>query len=69
MSGGLIHEEEREPGLGVEGTTRVIPDHERWLHEPTAAAALEAAMAWSVSHLPEDAELESALKRLGDGDP
>lgn len=61
--------EEREPGVWVIRTATVIPDNERWLHEPSAAADLQAAMAWSVSHGPADAGLQDTLTRLGHGEP
>jgi hypothetical protein len=32
--------EEREPGVWLIRTATVIPDNERWLHEPSAAADL-----------------------------
>lgn len=51
--------------LGKQSAT-VIPDNERWLHRSAAAADLQAAMAWSVSHAPADADLEGTLNRLGD---
>ena len=57
--------EEREPGCWIVRTATVIPDNERWLHEPKAADALQAAMAWSASHLPADADLDDTLSRLG----
>ena len=57
--------EESEPGVWIVRTATVIPDNERWLHEPAAAASLQAAMAWSVSHPPADADLDETLKRLG----
>jgi hypothetical protein len=60
--------EEREPGVWVIRTATVIPDNERWLHEPSAAADLQAAMAWSVSHGPADAGLQDTLTRLGHGE-
>jgi len=58
--------EESEPGVWIVRTATVIPDNERWLHEPGAAADLQAAMSWSASHPPTDAEVEDTLKRLGD---
>jgi len=60
--------EEREPGVWVIRTATVIPDNERWLHEPSAAVDLQAAMAWSVSHGPADAGLQDTLTRLGHGE-
>lgn len=58
--------EESEPGVWIVRTATVIPDNERWLHEPRAAADLQAAMSWSASHPPTDAEVEDTLKRLAD---
>lgn len=57
--------EETEPGVWIVRTATVIPDNERWLHEPAASASLQAAMAWSASHPPADADLDQTLKRLG----
>jgi hypothetical protein len=57
--------EEPEPGVWIVRTATVIPDNERFLHEPAAAAALQAAMAWSVSHPPADSDLDESLKCLG----
>ena len=57
--------EESEPGVWIVRTATVIPDNERWLHEPAAAASLQAAMTWSASHPPADADLDEILTRLG----
>ena len=57
--------EEPEPGVWIVRTATVIPDNERWLHEPAAAAALQAAMVWSASHPPADADLDETLTCLG----
>lgn len=58
--------EQSEPGVWIVRSATVIPDNERWLHRSAAAAAdLQAAMAWSVSHSPSDTDLEGTLKRLG----
>jgi hypothetical protein len=61
--------EEREPGVWIVRTATVIPDNERWLHEPKAAADLQAALAWSSSHGPADADLQDTLKRFDHGEP
>ena len=60
--------EEREPGVWIVRTATVIPDNERWLHEPKTAADLQAAMAWSVAHAASDADTEDTLKRLDHGE-
>ena len=57
--------EESEPVVWIVRIATVIPDNERWLHDPAAAAALQAAMAWSASHPPADADLDETLTRLG----
>lgn len=57
--------EEHEPGVWLVRTATVIPDNERWLHEPQAAADLHAAMAWSETHVASDSDNECTLKRLG----
>jgi len=56
--------EEPEPGVWIVRTATVIPDNERWLHEPVATEDLQAAMAWSASHPPADADLDATLTRL-----
>ncbi len=60
--------EEYEPGVWLVRTATVVPDNERWLREPQAAADLQAAMAWSVAHAASDADTEDTLKRLGHGE-
>lgn len=60
--------EEREPGVWIVRTATVIPDNERWLHEPKAAADLQAAMDWAVTHAASDADADNTLKRLEHGD-
>lgn len=60
--------EEREPGVWVIRTATVIPDNERWLHEPSAAADLQVAMSWSAAHAASDVDVEDTLKHLGHGE-
>lgn len=61
--------EEREPGVWVVRTATVIPDNERWLHEPKAATDLQAAIAWSDAHTASDAGLEETFSRLSHDRP
>ena len=60
--------EEYEPGVWLVRTATVIPDNERWLHEPQEAADLRAAMAWSEAHAASDTDTEDTFKRLGHGE-
>jgi len=57
--------EEREPGVWLVRTATIIPDNERWLHEPRAAADLHAALAWSASQPAADVGLDDTLHRFG----
>lgn len=59
--------EEREPGVWIVRTATVVPDNERWLREPEAAADLQAALAWSAVHAASDADTDKTLKRLAHG--
>ena len=59
--------EEREPGVWIVRTATVIPDNERWLHEPKAAHDLRAAMAWSTANKASDTNNDKTLKRLEHG--
>lgn len=63
--------EEQEVGVWLIRTATVIPDNERWLHAPQAAADLARAMAWSqqqpaADSLQIDAVLEAATKDESD---
>jgi hypothetical protein len=60
--------EEQAPGVWLVRTATVMPDNERWLHGPQAAADLQAAMAWSVAHPAAATDVETTLKQLGYGE-
>lgn len=64
FAGRQVLVEEREPGVWTIRTATVIPDNERWLHEPKAAEDLQAAAAWANANAPSDAGLEDTLKHL-----
>ena len=42
--------EEREPGVWMVRTATVIPDNERWLHEPQTATDLHSALTWAAAN-------------------
>lgn len=56
--------EEYEPGVWLVRTAQVIPDNERWLHEPKAAADLAAAMSWASTNTATDSNTEALLDSL-----
>lgn len=60
--------EESEPGVITVRMATVIPDNERWLHEPEAAAALQAAMQWAVSTPTKSDNADETLQRMINAD-
>jgi hypothetical protein len=59
--------EEREPGVWMVRTATVIPDNERWLHEPQATGDLRSALHWAVDNPASDINTNTLIKRLADG--
>lgn len=67
FAGRQVLVEEREPGVWMVRTATVIPDNERWLHEPQAAADLRSAMAWAASNSANGNNTDDLMMRLSDG--
>ena len=67
FAGRQVLVEEYEPGVWMVRTATVIPDNERWLHEPQAAADLRSALAWATATPASDGNTDSLMKRLSDG--
>lgn len=61
FAGRQVLVEEQEAGVWLIRTATVIPDNERWLHEPMVAADLASAMAWSQKHPASDAQTDAVL--------
>lgn len=61
FAGRQVLVEEQESGVWLIRTASVIPDNERWLHEPMTAAELAHAMAWSQKHPATDAQSDEVL--------
>ncbi|MBI4741321.1 MAG: hypothetical protein HY777_07205 [Betaproteobacteria bacterium] len=55
FAGRQVRVEEREPGVWLVRTVTVVPDNERWLHQPQAAADLQNALAWAQANPSADA--------------
>jgi hypothetical protein len=66
FAGRQVLVEEREPGVWMVRTATVIPDNERWLHEPQAAADLRSALDFSVSQPANGDTTDTVMKRLSD---
>jgi hypothetical protein len=66
FAGRQVLVEEQEPGVWLVRTAVVIPDNERWLQQPQAAADLQNALAWAQANSPVDANAGSMLEKLSD---
>ncbi|MDO8787822.1 MAG: hypothetical protein Q7J42_07110 [Sulfuritalea sp.] len=64
FAGRQVLVEEKEPGVWLVRTATVVPDNERWLHEPQAAAQLQEALAWAQSNPPTDRKAGAVLEKL-----
>ncbi len=58
--------EEQESGVWLVRTATVIPDNERWLHQPKAAADLQSALSWAQTNPPADNNVDAILEKLND---
>ena len=56
--------EEREPGVWLIRTARVIPENELWLHEPKASRDLERALAWAQANPPSESGTDAVIEKL-----
>ena len=61
FAGRQVLVEEQEAGVWLIRTATVVPDNERWLHEPQAGADLSRAMIWSKQHPASDAQTDAIL--------
>lgn len=64
FAGRQVLVEEKEAGVWLIRTATVIPDNERWLHEPQAASDLSKALAWSAQNQASDAETDVFLSSV-----
>ncbi len=67
FAGRQVLVEEREPGVWLVRTATVVPDNERWLHQPQVASDLREAVAWAESHPASDSGVEARLKKWRSG--
>ena len=67
FAGRQVLVEEQEPGVWLVRTATVIPDNERWLHEPQPAADLARALAWANANTPRDTDVDAVIGTLANG--
>jgi hypothetical protein len=66
FAGRQVVVEQPEPGVWLVRTATVIPDNERWLHEPQATADLARALDWVNANAPHDADVDAVAGKLAD---
>ena len=54
FAGRQVLVEQREPGVWLIRTAKVIPENELWLHEPKATEDLRRALAWAQQNAPRE---------------
>ncbi|MDO9601888.1 MAG: hypothetical protein Q7J02_06210 [Rhodocyclaceae bacterium] len=64
FAGQQVLVEEQEPGVWLVRTATVVPNNERWLHQPQAAADLQNALTWAQANAPTEANAEALLEKL-----
>jgi len=64
FAGRQVLVEEQEPGVWLIRTATVIPDNERWLHQPPAAGDLEKALAWAQAHAPAESDIDELAAKV-----
>jgi hypothetical protein len=67
FAGRQVLVEEQEPGVWLARTATVIPDNERWLHEPQATADLARALDWAKANTPRDTDVDAVIGKLTNG--
>ena len=67
FAGRQVLVEEQELGVWMVRTATVIPDNQRWLHEPQAETDLRSALAWATATPASDGNTDSLMNRLSDG--
>jgi hypothetical protein len=63
FAGRQVLVEEHEPGVWLIRTATVIPDNERWLQRPDAAADLKNALAWAQANAPAESDVDQLAKK------
>lgn len=67
FAGRQVLVEEQEPGVWLVRTATVIPDNERWLRDPQAAADLARALDWAKANTPRDTDVDAVIAKLANG--
>jgi len=64
FAGRQVLVEEREPGVWLIRTARVIPESELWLHEPKASRDLQRSLIWAQNNPPSASDPDAIFEKL-----
>ena len=64
FAGRQVLVEEREPGVWLIRTAKVIPESEAWLHQPKAGKDLRRALAWAQGNPPRESSPDAIFEKL-----
>jgi hypothetical protein len=68
FAGRRVLVEEQEAGVWLVRTATIVPDNERWLHEPENAKRLKKAIAWAEANPSDSSNVDEILDRLNAAD-
>ncbi len=68
FAGRQVLVEEQEAGVWLIRTAMVVPDNERWLHQPKAALDMAQALNWAQKNPPTEGQIDAVLDVLSRGD-
>ncbi len=63
-AGRTVVVDQLEDGVWMIKTAQVIPDNERWLHEPEVKASLDRALDWAAKHPPAETDIQALAAKL-----
>ena len=64
FAGRQVLVEEREPGVWLIRTAKVIPENEVWLHQPKASKDLRRALVWAQENPPRESSPDAIFEKL-----
>jgi hypothetical protein len=63
-AGRTVVVDQLEEGVWMVKTAQIIPDNERWLHEPEFKKRLDRALEWSARNPPQETDLDAMEAKL-----
>lgn len=67
FAGRQVLVEEREPGVWLIRTAKVIPENELWLHQSQASEDMRRALAWAQANPPRESDPVTIIEKHANG--